>query len=89
MRELTLQQLAQHDGSNPSLPMMLSIRGVVYDITSGKQFYGPDGELAAAAMIPVWQQGSCSAQPIFLPTVWFSLTGRQHAAAVEICRLHR
>lgn len=43
MRELTLQQLAQHDGSDASLPMLLSIRGVVYDITSGKQFYGPDG----------------------------------------------
>jgi hypothetical protein len=48
MRELTLQQLAQHDGSDPSLPMLLSIRGVVYDITSGKQFYGPDGEQPAA-----------------------------------------
>jgi predicted heme/steroid binding protein len=50
MRELTLQQLGQHDGSDPSLPMLLAIRGVVYDISSGKQFYGPDGEPAAGAM---------------------------------------
>eukprot|EP00882_Tetradesmus_deserticola_P006037 GHRQ01006355.1.p1 GENE.GHRQ01006355.1~~GHRQ01006355.1.p1 ORF type:complete len:241 (+),score=85.60 GHRQ01006355.1:619-1341(+) len=43
MAELSLQQLARHDGSDPALPMLLSIRGVVYDITAGKQFYGPDG----------------------------------------------
>jgi membrane-associated progesterone receptor component len=49
MRELTLQQLAQHDGADPSLPMLLSIRGVVYDITSGKQFYGPDGEAVSSS----------------------------------------
>jgi membrane-associated progesterone receptor component len=43
MKQFTLEQLAGHDGSDPSKPMLLSIRGVVYDITTGKQFYGPDG----------------------------------------------
>jgi predicted heme/steroid binding protein len=44
MKEFTLEDLAKHNGRDPELPMLLSIRGVVYDITSGKQFYGPDGE---------------------------------------------
>jgi predicted heme/steroid binding protein len=57
MRELTLQQLAQHDGTDPSLPMLLAIRGVVYDITSGKQFYGPDGGAAAGR---AWKRSSSS-----------------------------
>ncbi len=34
-RELTLQELAQHDGSDPDRPLMLAIRGTVFDITPG------------------------------------------------------
>lgn len=44
MREFTPEELAEHDGRDPAKPMLLSIRGVVYDITTGKAFYGPDGE---------------------------------------------
>jgi predicted heme/steroid binding protein len=44
MKDFTKQQLAQHDGSNPDLPMLISIRGVVFDVSTGKQFYGPNGE---------------------------------------------
>ncbi|KXZ55168.1 hypothetical protein GPECTOR_3g315 [Gonium pectorale] len=43
LREFTAAQLGLHDGSDPSLPLYLSIKGVVYDITKGKQYYGPDG----------------------------------------------
>lgn len=45
MKSFTKDELSKHDGSDPSLPMLLSIRGVVYDISTGKQYYGPDGEL--------------------------------------------
>ncbi|GAB4819871.1 hypothetical protein N2152v2_006917 [Parachlorella kessleri] len=42
--ELTLEQLAEYDGSKPDKPMLLlSIRGVIYNVSSGKEFYGPDG----------------------------------------------
>lgn len=44
MKQMTLEQLAEHDGSRPGVPLMLSIQGTVYNITSGKQYYGPDGE---------------------------------------------
>ncbi|MEW5310564.1 MAG: hypothetical protein WDW38_002350 [Sanguina aurantia] len=40
---MTLEQLAEHDGSKPGVPLLLSIQGTIYNITSGKQFYGPDG----------------------------------------------
>lgn len=50
MKQFTMEELAKHDGSDPSLPMLLSIRGVVYDITSGKQFYGPNGGLLGFAL---------------------------------------
>lgn len=43
MRSLTLEELAQHDGRDPGRPMLISIRGLVFDVSSGKQFYGPDG----------------------------------------------
>ncbi|GFR39706.1 hypothetical protein Agub_g185 [Astrephomene gubernaculifera] len=43
LRDFTPEQLASHDGSDKSLPLYLSIRGVVYDITKGKDYYGPDG----------------------------------------------
>ena len=34
-RELTLKELAQHDGSDPDKPLLLAIRGTVFDITPG------------------------------------------------------
>ncbi|GLI60553.1 hypothetical protein VaNZ11_002711 [Volvox africanus] len=43
LRKFTAEELARHDGTDNSLPLYLSIKGTVYDITKGKQFYGPDG----------------------------------------------
>lgn len=42
-RAFTEEEVARHDGSDPSLPLMLSIGGTVYDITPGRNFYGPEG----------------------------------------------
>jgi predicted heme/steroid binding protein len=50
MRDFTKQELAQHDGSKPDLPMLISIRGVVFDVSTGKQFYGPNGECGKQLM---------------------------------------
>lgn len=49
-KNFTPEQLAQHDGNNPDLPMLISIRGVVFDVSTGKQFYGPNGE----APVCIW-----------------------------------
>jgi Cytochrome b5-like Heme/Steroid binding domain len=42
--QLTLAQLAEHDGTNPAKPLYLSVQGTIYDVRKGKNFYGPDGE---------------------------------------------
>jgi len=53
MRDFTMDQLKQHDGSNADLPMLISIRGVVFDVSTGKQFYGPNGKVNVKGDLPV------------------------------------
>ncbi|KAG8072725.1 hypothetical protein GUJ93_ZPchr0006g46148 [Zizania palustris] len=46
---LTAAQLRAYDGSDSSKPIYVSIRGKVYDVTSGRGFYGPGGDYAIFA----------------------------------------
>ncbi|RZC73677.1 hypothetical protein C5167_049161 [Papaver somniferum] len=41
--ELTLQQLKQFDGSDASKPIYVALKGKIFDVTTGKSFYGPGG----------------------------------------------
>ncbi|KAI9286163.1 cytochrome b5-like heme/steroid binding domain-containing protein [Umbelopsis sp. AD052] len=41
--ELTEQELAKYDGTNPSLPVYIAIDGEVFDVTKGKGWYTPGG----------------------------------------------
>jgi predicted heme/steroid binding protein len=40
---LTKAELAQHDGSDASLPLYIAVRGRIYDVSAGRSFYGPGG----------------------------------------------
>eukprot|EP00210_Caulerpa_lentillifera_P001903 g1830.t1 len=40
---LTLESLKEYDGTDDSKPMYLAISGVVFDVSSAQEFYGPDG----------------------------------------------
>ncbi|KAJ1968643.1 hypothetical protein IWQ62_001118 [Dispira parvispora] len=40
---LSDQELAQYDGSDPSLPIYLAINGRVYDVSASPHYYGPYG----------------------------------------------
>uniref|UniRef100_A0A7C9DT78 Cytochrome b5 heme-binding domain-containing protein n=1 Tax=Opuntia streptacantha TaxID=393608 RepID=A0A7C9DT78_OPUST len=42
-KEMTLEELKEFDGSDPSKPIYLAIKGRVYDVTVGKDFYEPGG----------------------------------------------
>ncbi|XP_003727182.1 neudesin [Strongylocentrotus purpuratus] len=42
MRVFTDVEIAQYDGSHPDLPIYMAIKGVVFDVTQGKEFYGKD-----------------------------------------------
>ncbi|CAI5481646.1 unnamed protein product [Closterium sp. Yama58-4] len=47
--EITLEELSQYSGSDPEKPILLAIRGKIYDVTRGKHFYGPGGPYAVFA----------------------------------------
>ncbi len=47
--ELTLQQLKEYDGTDPSKPIYVAIKGRIFDVTTGKSFYGPGGAYAMFA----------------------------------------
>jgi membrane-associated progesterone receptor component len=42
-RDFTVQELLQFDGSDPEKPICLAVKGKVYDVSRGRDFYGPGG----------------------------------------------
>lgn len=45
----TPEELAKYDGTNPNLPLLLAVRGDVFDVSSGRDFYGPGSGYAIFA----------------------------------------
>lgn len=43
VRDYSLSELTDYDGSDPTKPLLIGIRGYVYDVTRGRDFYGPGG----------------------------------------------
>ena len=41
--DLTTEELSAFDGSDSSKPLLVAIKGIVYDVTAGASFYGPGG----------------------------------------------
>ncbi|PHH84404.1 hypothetical protein CDD83_1993 [Cordyceps sp. RAO-2017] len=46
---MTLEELAAHDGRDPTKPLYLAINGTVYDVSRGQHMYGPGGSYHAFA----------------------------------------
>ena len=46
--DISLQSLRKYDGRDPFMPLLLAVRGKVYDVTEGKDFYGVGEEQAWA-----------------------------------------
>jgi membrane-associated progesterone receptor component len=42
-RDYSLVELAAYDGSDPGKPLLIAVRGQVYDVTRGRDFYGSGG----------------------------------------------
>ena len=40
-RDFTVQELLEFNGSDPEKPICMAVRGKVYDVSRGKDFYGP------------------------------------------------
>lgn len=41
--ELTADELKAYDGTDPSKPIYVAIKGRIFDVSAGNSFYGPDG----------------------------------------------
>lgn len=46
-RGYSSEQLAQYDGSDGSRPLLMGVRGFVFDVSAGDRFYGPDASYHA------------------------------------------
>jgi membrane-associated progesterone receptor component len=42
-RDYTLDELRAFDGRDPEKPILFAVQGKVFDVTRGRDFYGPDG----------------------------------------------
>ncbi|XP_065833652.1 uncharacterized protein [Oscarella lobularis] len=42
-RTFSAEELAQYDGSDPEKPIYMAVKGVVFDVTKGREFYGKEG----------------------------------------------
>ncbi|KAK8926631.1 putative steroid-binding protein 3 [Platanthera zijinensis] len=51
-RSTSNDQLSSYDGLNESKPIYVSIRGTVFDISTGNSFYGPGGPYDLCAVLP-------------------------------------
>lgn len=60
LKEMTLEELAKHDGSDKEQPLYLAIKGTVFDVSKGSQFYGPDGECGSS--LPLKKLPACGMQ---------------------------
>jgi len=47
--EVTEEELKQYDGSDPQKPLLMAIKGQIYDVSQSRVFYGPGGPYALFA----------------------------------------
>ncbi|KAH0455504.1 hypothetical protein IEQ34_015536 [Dendrobium chrysotoxum] len=47
--EITEEELIAYDGSDPKKPLLMAIKGQIYDVTQSRMFYGPGGPYALFA----------------------------------------
>ncbi|XP_030525937.1 membrane steroid-binding protein 2-like [Rhodamnia argentea] len=47
--DVTEEQLRAYDGSDPSKPLLMAIKGQIYDVSRSRMFYGPGGPYALFA----------------------------------------
>jgi membrane-associated progesterone receptor component len=48
-RDYSVDELSDFDGTDSSKPLLIAVRGNVYDVTRGRDFYGPGGPYAMFA----------------------------------------
>ena len=46
--DITLEELAKYSGADPFRATLLAVRGVIFDVSTGKDFYGPSEPLTTS-----------------------------------------
>ncbi|CAL4925760.1 unnamed protein product [Urochloa decumbens] len=49
MGEVSEEELSKYDGNDPKKPLLMAIKGQIYDVTQSRMFYGPGGPYALFA----------------------------------------
>ncbi|KAK4404670.1 Membrane steroid-binding protein 2 [Sesamum angolense] len=49
MGDVTEEELRAYDGSDPNKPLLMAIKGQIYDVSRSRMFYGPGGPYALFA----------------------------------------
>jgi len=47
--DVTLEELAEYDGTDPKKQLLMAIKGQIYDVSQSRTFYGPGGPYALFA----------------------------------------
>ncbi|KAI6672328.1 hypothetical protein NL676_000234 [Syzygium grande] len=47
--EISEEELRQYDGADPKKPLLMAIKGQIYDVSQSRMFYGPGGPYALFA----------------------------------------
>jgi membrane-associated progesterone receptor component len=47
--EITAEELRNYDGTKPDKPLLMAIKGQIYDVSQSRAFYGPEGPYALFA----------------------------------------
>ncbi|PHU14098.1 Membrane steroid-binding protein 1 [Capsicum chinense] len=47
--EISEEELKEYDGSDPNKPLLMAIKGQIYDVSQSRMFYGPGGPYALFA----------------------------------------
>lgn len=66
MGDLTLLELSKYDGRDPLRPLLLAVRGRVFDVTPGRAFYGPGALLNGG--LPLCCASPCAARLAAAPS---------------------
>ncbi|CAM6094961.1 unnamed protein product [Calypogeia fissa] len=47
--QISEAELSKYDGSDAELPLLVAVKGRIFDVSTGKEFYGPGKSYAAFA----------------------------------------
>jgi hypothetical protein len=79
--DMTVAELKQYDGSDPTVPVLVAAKGKVYDMTKGRDYYGGEGATPA----PSRCVRNCTSIPLY-PTMFLRCDRHPRGRPRELLR---